>query len=187
MRTLLLTSAIALFLSTNLFAQEPPTPPKTSSTSKSTSYSITFDTDDSEENSSISIKRNDDIYKFSAKFHETKTGSIKKLLIDKLGKSNLKIDGDTYRWIEIENGEKLYDCKLTDNSLKIYVDKEYANAKLVDMMDAFGAVLKDAISGTDSEEDAKKEAERDLRKAERDLERAKRHLERTKRNMNRKN
>ena len=41
-----------------------------------------FDTDDKEDNSSVSIKRNDDIYKFSARFHESKTGSIKKLLVE---------------------------------------------------------------------------------------------------------
>lgn len=189
MKRLFLTTVVAVFLSSNLFAQKtptPPEPPKTHSTSesKTTSYSITFDTDDVEDNSSVSIKRNDDIYKFSAKFHESKTGSIKKLLIDKLGKSNLKVDDDTFRWIKSENGEKLYDCKLTDTTLKIYVDKEYANSNIVNMMDEFGTVLKDAISGTDSEEEAKKDAEKGLKDAERALARAKRELERAKRRAN---
>jgi hypothetical protein len=185
MKHLFLTTVIAIFLTTHFFAQttsSSKTISKSSSTSsKGTSYSITFDTDDKEDNSSVSIKRNDNIYKFSAKFHESKTGSIKKLLVDKLGKSNLKIDGDVYRWIKSEKGAKLYDAKLTDNSLKIYVDKEYANSKIVDMMDSFGTVLKDAISGTDSEEEAKKDNKRALKDAERALAKAKREVERLKR------
>tara|TARA_R110002126_G_scaffold124451_4_gene266544 strand:+ start:51052 stop:51621 length:570 start_codon:yes stop_codon:yes gene_type:complete len=185
MKHLFLTVVVTFFLTTSFFAQTP-TPPETpkistSSKTKSTSYSITFDTDDKEENSSVSIKRNDNVYKFNARFHESKIGSIKKMLIDKLGKSNLTITDDTFRWIKTENGDKVYDCKLTDNTLKIYVDKEYANVKIVEMMDAFGAVLKDAISGTDSEEDANKDAERALKDAERALAKAKREVERLKR------
>jgi hypothetical protein len=181
MKNLFLTTVLTLFLSGNLLAQATPVTPETKKTTKEKSYSFTFDTDNSEENSSVSIKRNDDIYKFSAKFHESKTGSIKKLLVDKLGNSNLTVIGDTFRWIETENGEKLYDCKLTDSTLKIYVDKEYANSKVIDMMDELGVVLKDAISGTDSKKEAKESAERELRKAERELARAKRELERAKR------
>lgn len=187
MRTFVLTAAVIIFLSANLFSQKKPTPPKTpatTSTSKSSSYSISFDTDDYEENSSISIKRNDDIYKFSAKFHESKSGSIKKLLVDKLGTSNLKVSGETYRWQKSENGEKLYDCKLTDSTLKIYVDKEYATSKIVDMMDEFGVVLKDAISGSNSKEEEKRIAESELKSAERELKRAKKALEKAKRRAN---
>jgi hypothetical protein len=179
MKAIILTSAIVLFLSANLFAQT-----STSTTSKGTSYSITFDTDDAEDNSSVSIKRNDDIYKFNAKFHESKTGSIKKLLVDKLGKLDLKVDGGSYRWVKSENGEKLYDCKLTDNTLKIYVDKEYANSKIVAMMDDFGVALKDVISGTDSKKQEKEDAERELKRAEKALANAKRELEKIKRRSN---
>lgn len=186
MKHLFLPTVIALFLVTNIFAQKTPTPPETPKTTatKSTSYSITFDTDDAEDNSSVSIKRNNNVYKFNARFHENKTGNLKKLLIDKLGKSNLKVDGDTYRWIKTEDGDKLYDCKLTDTTLKIYVDKEYANSRIVDMISEFGSVLKDAISGKDSEEEVKKDAERELKRAERALEKAKREVEKLKRKSN---
>ncbi|WP_397446123.1 hypothetical protein [Polaribacter sp. R77954] len=185
MKHLFLPSVLGLLLTTSLFAQKTPIPPqtpKTTTSTKSTSYSITFDTDDKEENSSVSIKRNDDVYKFNARFHESKTGSIKKMLIDKLGKYDLRVDGDTFRWIKTEDGDTLYDCKLTDDTLKIYVDKAYANHKIVDMISEFGNVLKDTISGTNSEEEAKKHAERALKRAERALEKAKREVERLKRN-----
>ena len=181
MKHLFLISVFVLFLTTSLKAQKTPEPPKPPKTTKSTSYSITFDTDEAEDNSSVSIKRNEDVYKFNAKFHESKTGTVKKMLVDKLGNANLKVDGDTFRWIKSENGEKLYDCKLTETTLKIYVDKEYANSKIVNMIDDFGTDLKDAISGTDSKKEAKENAERELKRAERELKRAKRELERVKR------
>ncbi|AUC85128.1 hypothetical protein CW731_07400 [Polaribacter sp. ALD11] len=172
-----LTTAISLFLMSSLFAQ------RTSSTTKSNTYSINFDTDDKADNSSVSIKRNDDIYKFSARFHESKTGNIKKMLVDKLGDTGLTIFGDVYRWIKNENGDKLYDCKLTDNTLKIYVDKEFANSNTVVMMEELGASLKEAISGTDSKEEGKKDAERAFKIAERELEKAKKELEKAKRRL----
>ncbi|QTE22776.1 hypothetical protein [Polaribacter cellanae] len=58
MKFLLLPVLIASFLTTSIFSQTTPKKPKTpsTSTSKSTSYSITFDTDSKEENSSVSIK-----------------------------------------------------------------------------------------------------------------------------------
>ena len=181
MRNSILTIVISLLFAFSACSQSTPKPPKTPSTG--TSYSISVDTDDSEDNSYVSIKRNDDVYKFNARFHESKTGSIKKLLVDKLGNRNLKVDGDTYRWVKNENGEKLYDLKLTDNTLKIYVDKEYANASLVDMIDEFGIVLKDAISGSDSKKEEKERAEAAIKRAQKDLERAKRDLERAKKKL----
>lgn len=185
MRHLILATVFSIFITSTFFSQTTPKTPKTpetSTTTKNSSYSITFDTDDNEGNSSVSIKKNEDIYKFSARFHESKTGSIKKLLVDKLGNDNLTVSGDVYRWIKKENGEKLYDCKLTDNTLKIYVDKEFTNSKMIEMIEEFGNVLKDTISGTNSEEEAKKNAERALKRAERALAKAKREVERLKRN-----
>jgi hypothetical protein len=184
MKYLILATVISVFFVSSIFSQSTPKPPKTN---KSSSYSFTFDTDDKEENSSVSIKRNDNIYKLTARFHESKTGSIKKLLVDKLGNSNLTVSGEVYRWIKKENGEKLYDCKLTENNLKIYVDKEFANSKFIDMMNEFGVVLKDAISGSDSKEDEKKENEKELKRAERALSKAKRELERIKRKFKKSN
>ena len=58
MRTIIFTAVIVLFLGNSFYAQTTPTPPKTPKVSKGTSYSITFDTDDVEDNSSVSIKRN---------------------------------------------------------------------------------------------------------------------------------
>jgi len=182
MKNFISTAVALLFLSGITFGQEPPKPPKTtsSSTTKSNSYSFSFDTDVKEGNSSVSIKNNDNIYKFSAKFHESKFESLRKLLLNQLGDKNLTVSEDLYKWLKIKNGEKIYECKLTEDRLKIYVDKEYASANIIAMMNDFGAVLKDAISGTDSKKTAEEEIERELEIAERALERAKREVKRIK-------
>ena len=99
------TTVVILFLSGITFGQATPKTPKTtsSSTTKSNSYSISFDTDAKEGNSSVSIKINDNICKFSAKFHESKFKSLKKLIVDQLGDKNLTVYGDRYSWIKTEN------------------------------------------------------------------------------------
>tara|TARA_R110002050_G_scaffold213131_1_gene349340 strand:+ start:2392 stop:2967 length:576 start_codon:yes stop_codon:yes gene_type:complete len=191
MKTLFLSTLITLFLVTSLFSQKTPktpsTPLKVTTTTKGASYSITFDTDNKKENSSVSIKKNNNIYKFTARFHESKSGTIKKLLIDKLGNPNLSVADDTYRWIKTNNGNKLYDCKLTEDTLKIYVDKEFSTSNITEMMDEFGEVLKEVISGTDSKEEAKRIAKSELESAEKELARAKRELEKVKRRLERNN
>jgi len=67
--------------------------------------------------------------------------------------------------------------------LKIYVDKECTRATVVAMIDEFGSVLKDAISGSDSKKEEKNRAEAELKRAQKDLARAKRDLERVKRKL----
>jgi hypothetical protein len=74
--------------------------------------------------------------------------------------------------------KKIYECKLTEDRLRIYVDKEYASSNIINMMNDFGDVLKDAISGTDSKKSAEEVTQRELKIAERALERAKREVER---------
>lgn len=79
MKHIILVTLVSLFTIDSLFSQVTPKPPKTpeiTSTTKSSSFS--FDTDNKEENSSVSIKRNINIYKLSARFNESKTGAIKK-------------------------------------------------------------------------------------------------------------
>lgn len=186
MKHIILATVISLFTISSLFSQVTPKPPKTpeiTSTTKSSSYSFSFDTDNKEKNSSISIKRNNNIYKLTARFNESKTGVLKKLLVDKLGNSNLRVSGDKYIWTKIKNGNKLYDCKLTENTLKIYVDKEFSNSKTIEVMNALGDEVKDLISGSDSKEDAKRIAERELITAEKELVRAKNELEKVRRSL----
>jgi len=188
MRNSIVTITVLLFSILIASAQTPPitpTPPNTThtSTSTSSSYSITFDTDDDSSNSSISIKDNDDVYRFRASFNKNKTSSIRKMLLDKFGKKNLRISDKTYYWSRNKNGEEVFECKLSNGRLRIFVDKEYASGKFYKMIGEFGDEIKDKISGSNSKKDKEIRAERELERAQRDLDRAKRDLARAKRRM----
>jgi len=184
MKTIIVTIAISLFSLIHTFGQTPPTPPSThTTTSSSSSYSFTYDTDEKDSNSSISIKNNNDVYRFKASFNKSKTSSIKKMLLNHLGKKGLKITGKTYVWIKNNDGEEIFECKLTNGRLRVFVDKEYVSDKFYKEIEELGATLKDEISGHDSKAEAKERAEKALARAKKELERAKRDLERAKRSV----
>lgn len=160
---------------------EPPTPPKITKSS-GTSYSISIDDDDDEtSNSSVSISISDATYKFRASFHKSKNDGVKAMLLKTLGKSNLKINGNTYVWSDSKSGDELFECKLTKGHLRMYLDTEVTSKGFLDKINALGNDLKYYISGTDPKKEAAKKAER----AQRDLERAQKDLERAKANVSR--
>ncbi|MDP5081760.1 MAG: hypothetical protein NWP87_03820 [Winogradskyella sp.] len=188
LRFLLITALCSTFGLTAQTVPEPPTPPKTISTS-GTSYSISIENDDDEaHNSSVSISKSDDSYKFRASFHQSKNQGVQALLLEKLGKGNLKINGNTHLWSENQNGEEIFECKLTKGHLRIYLDTKASSKGFMDKINTLGNDLKYYISGTDPEDaktKAKEKAKRDIERAERDLERVKRDLERAERNSKR--
>ncbi|WP_299115457.1 hypothetical protein [uncultured Winogradskyella sp.] len=184
-RTVCLMFIMALFSTLSLSAQttpEPPTPP--SVTSSGTSYSITIDNDDDETlNSSVSISQSDDTYKFRASYHKSKNQGVKQILLDKLGREGLKVNGNTYLWSESKNGDEVFECKLTSGKLRIYLDLESTSDKFLAKLKNMGQDLKYYISGSSKEEEQAKKVERakrDMERAQRDLERAQRDLERSK-------
>ncbi len=185
---------VATFFSTfSLNAQtvpDPPKPPKTTSSS-STSYSISIDNDDDQEhNSSVSISVSDDHYKFRASYHDSKNEGVKAILLDQLGKSKLTKNGNTYLWSDNQNGNKVFECKLTKGHLRMYVDIEAASKGFIEKINKLGNDLKYFISGTDPKKEkikASEKAKREMERAERELERAKRELERAEREAKRAN
>ena len=186
-KTVCLILVVALFSSFSLTAQtvpDPPQPPKTKKTS-GTSYSISIENDDDEaHNSSVSISISDDAYKFRASYHKTKNEGVKAILLNQLGKSNLTKNGNTYLWADHQNGDEVFECKLTKGHLRMYVDTEVASKGFIEKINKLGNDLKYFISGTDPEKEkikASEKAKREIERAERDLERAKQDLERAKR------
>lgn len=171
-----------LSISAQVTPPKPPSPPTVKS--KGTSYSISIDNDDDKtHNSSVSISISDDSYKFKASYHKSKNDGVKAMLLDQLGKGHLKVDGNTYLWSNSQNGDAIFECKLTKGHLRMYVDTEIASKGFIDKINALGNNLKYYISGTSKEkEDAKKveRAKRDMERAQRELERAQRDLERSK-------
>jgi hypothetical protein len=174
----------ALFSTFGLTAQTVPDPPKppNTKTSSGTSYSISIENDDDEaRNSSVSISISDDAYKFRATYHKSKNQGVKALLLEKLGKDNLNINGNTYLWSDNRNGDEVFECKLTKGHLRMYLDTDSASKGFVEKINKLGADLKYFISGTDAKEEktkAKEKAKLNMEIAERELERAKRDLER---------
>ncbi|BAO75650.1 hypothetical protein WPG_1420 [Winogradskyella sp. PG-2] len=185
---------MALFSTLELNAQtkpQPPTPPETpkTKTTSGTSYSISIENDDDESsNSSVSISISDDSYKFRASYHKSKNNGVKAILIEKLGKGNLTVKGNTYLWSDSQSGDEIFECKLTKGHLRMYVDTEFASKGFIEKINNLGQDLKYYISGTDpqkEEERAAAKAKREIERAERDLARAKRELARAEREAKR--
>ncbi len=176
---------IALFCTISANAQttpEPPTPPKTTS---STSYSVSIENDDDEtHNSSVSTSISDDRYKFRANYHKSKNEGVKAILMDQLGKRNLKINGTTYLWTDGQSGDEVFECKLTKGHLRIYLDTDVASEAFTEKIHALGKDLKNYISGTDAKKESER-AQRELERAEKELARAKREAERAAREAKR--
>ena len=171
-------------------APEPPTPPKTiTSTSTGTSHSISIENDDDiKSNSSVSVSISDDTYKFRASFHKSKNSGLKAMLLKDLGEKNLSISGNTYLWSESKSGDEVFECKLTNGRLRMYVDLNNASEGFSKKIKNLGNNLKYYISGTDHKKEKAKNtdrAKRALERAERELERAKRDLKRAEREAKR--
>ncbi len=176
-----------LIFSISALGQSTPKTPTTKTTSKSsTSYSISIDDDNPYSSSSVSVTKSNDSYKLKASFHKSKTEKIKIIIIERLGKENIIVKNGTYLWNRIVNGDEVFGCRLSKEHLKIFINKDEMSAGFYNKIEALGEELKDAISGTNSKQQAKKDSERakrDLERAQRDLERAQRDLERAKRNL----
>ena len=181
MRNSILVFVFSLLFITSACSQstpKTPKPPKTSSTG--TSYSIDFDYDDDGTNSSVSVKKNQRVYKLTASFDRGRTNEIKKILLKKLGKRELNVTGSTYTWIKIIKGEEFFECKLTKGKLRFFIDKEYASSSFIESMVNFGDKLRDTITGSDTDKEEIERAKEELKRAEERLKRAKKQLERVK-------
>lgn len=173
----------------SLNAQSTPESPETPKTTKGTSYSISINNDDDKSsNSSVSISKTDDTYKFRANYHNSKNEGVKAIVLKSLGKTNLNIKGNTYLWTDSKNGDEVFECKLTKGHLRMSLDTNLVSHEFSEKIKSLGNELKYYISGTDKNKENAKNAERakkDLERAERDLERAKRDLERAERDAKR--
>lgn len=166
-------------------APEPPATPEPPRTTTGTSYSISVDNDtDEKSNSSVSIKNTNDYYKFRASFHADKNSLLQETLVKELGREHLKINGNTYTWITEQDGDEIFECKLTKGHLRIYLDRNAASSKFFNAIKELGEDLKAQISGKASNYSEAK-VKRELEKAERELARAQRELKRAEREAKR--
>ncbi len=184
MKNSILTFAAILIISLSACAQSTPVTPEPPKADGTTSYSISVHEDDnSMSNSSVSVTKSDDEYKFRASFHKSKTNRVKAVLLDRLGKGNLSVNGSVYLWTDSKSSDEVFECKLTKGKLRMYMDKELVSNSFYKKIEALGTDLKHLISGTNAKKMAAKDAKRaqqDLERAQRDVERAKKDLERAK-------
>ncbi len=153
MKKRILTTIVAIISVTTMFAQATPDTPETpktateTSTSTTTSYSYSNDNNTIKTgNSSVSIVKTDDIYKLKASFGSKKTREVRELLIDKIGRRNLEVTGGNYLWLQKNDGEKIFSCKLSSGRLKIYVDKEIVSADFYKKVEEAGNEIRSLIS-----------------------------------------
>ena len=152
----------------------PPTPPSTTSSSSSSTSTTTVDNGDTNESTSISISHTDEDYKLRARFPNNREAKLKTLIQNSLGDKNLDIRKGYSKW---SNDKKVYEIKLTETTLRIWLDLTVASPDLVKKFEALGNDAKTIISGStaNAEKDRmQREAERMRREADRMQQEAKR-------------
>lgn len=140
------------------------TPTTTTSTTTST---VTIDDDDKDENISVSISHTDDDYKLKASFPKNREARLKELIQNTLGDKNLNIRKGYSKW---SNDEKVYEIKLTETTLLIWLDLNIASPNLIEKINVLGNDAKTIISGshaTVEKDRMQREADRMRREADR--------------------
>ncbi|GAB5563457.1 MAG: hypothetical protein Wins2KO_05200 [Winogradskyella sp.] len=184
-KTMYIAFIFALFSTLSLSAQTTPEPPQTPNppqTSSSETRSVaTSKNMEGNSSSSISVATTNESYKFRARYNKSKTEGVKTMLLENLGKDNLKVTGSTFTWTVKSTGGEVFKCRLSKGQLRIFVDKLEASEDFVNKISELGNDIKHYVSGTSALEESKKakaKAERELERAERELARAKREVER---------
>ncbi len=140
---------------------EPPKPPTTYSSTHSSSYSVS---------------KTDDDLRIKARFHKSRFNTIKSMLIDNLGEEGLTKSESTFKW---SHGSDSFECKLSNTSLRLFLDYESSNSNFISHVEELATNLKYAVSGGNPEDDIKR-AEDDVARAKVELDRAKARLEKSK-------
>jgi hypothetical protein len=149
MKNIFITTAFVLLFFQFSNAQKTPPPPETPSTSStstsSSSPSSTTISTEGKESTSISISHTDDAYKLRARFPKNREAKLKKLIQNTLGDKNLDVRKGYSKW---SNDEKVYEIKLTEKTLRIWLDLNVASPNLIEKFEVLGNDAKTIISGS---------------------------------------
>ncbi len=186
MKKLVFTFTLVVFSLTSVVAQTipvTPTPPNSSSTtvstSSTTSRSYSIDDNGKYSSHSIAVKNHNSAYRFKARFDDALTQRVKNRLEKEFSGKSFSKSYDAYFWKIVKNDRNVFECKLDEGYLKMYVDKEMTSEKFQHKIEKLGEEIKYLISD-ENPEGVKKKA---LMKAERELERAKRTYDRALQNV----
>ena len=167
---LIFTFMFAFVLSST--AQVTPIPPNTSSTSKHTNVTTSI-------SNSTSVSNSDDSYKFTSRFQKSKRFQIQELLSKRLKGYGLKVSGKNYVWSEKRNGSLVFECKLTNRSMKMFLYKNEVSNSAYKKVKTLGEDLQKLITkhtNTSYGYRSVDNARENVRRAKRELERAKERL-----------
>jgi len=150
MKTILYTGMIWLLVAGTCMAQN--TKKMTHTTTSSTSAVTISVTENDGSSTSISINDSDAIYHFTASFENQMHSIIVEYLGKKLDKkflvsSNTK--GAPKEWKRLNGNELVWNVKLKEKSLKIFLDKESSTTKAYQELQQVGEELSEMLSGVD--------------------------------------
>lgn len=94
---------------------------------------------------SVSVQISDDSYLLIAKFDSFRRKDVQKLLLENLEKEYLIQNGTTMIWRRSNNGDAAYSVTLSDEKLKITVDKELVSGGTVEKFKALGEKISESL------------------------------------------
>lgn len=152
MKKLVFITACVMFISEKGFSQSIPVPPVTPTTntvsvSSHTSNSYTSNQKGERDSHTIAVKNHNSIYRFKARFNDALTESIKKRLIKEFFEDNFLKSYDAYFWKIEKNDRNVFECKLLEGQVKMYVDKNMTSKEFQQKIEKLGEDLKYIISG----------------------------------------
>ncbi len=151
----------------------PPPPPNTNF-SGNNHTSITTNV-----SNTTSVSNSDDSYKFTSRFQGAKKIKIQELLSKRLKGYSLKIVGKNYVWSEERNGSLVFECKLTNRTLKMFLYKNEVSNSAYKKIKALGVELQKLITkhtNSSYKYSDVNSAREEVRRAARELKRAKERL-----------
>ena len=148
------------------------------------SSTVTYSSSDNGENSSISVKESNSVYKLRASYDAKYHDNIFKLLYKELGEANQR-NGDRFNWEKSKGNETIYECDLAEGNIRLYLDKDQLSNKEFEKLKDLAEKITDKIGGGSYSYNShgvkieiEKSEEKSLEKAEKELELAKKELER---------
>ncbi len=182
MRTFKLTFLAFMMYTVNACAQDFPSTPKTPKTGDMhTEVTSTV-------SNSTSVSNSDNIYKFTSKFQSSKRKGILNILENELNDVQVRKNGNQYTWSKVKNGETIFECELSNNKMRILLDKDEFSYSFNRKIKSLGDELRTYISAHKNFSYAKPsnsvgDAQSRVDRAKEELKRSLKNLEKTKRNQ----
>lgn len=95
---------------------------------------------------SVSISDSDGSYTLRAEFDSWKRAKLQKLLSDNLDKNFLTVRDNTMIWKKENNGETAYSFTLSDEKLKVSIDKELVSKSAFEKFKSLGDEISDVLT-----------------------------------------